>query len=209
MYANKEVETQSGNVAKGSFGPGLSTCGGPAEWPTSKRPLVPGSPQYGDRMEHSAESTSEQELCSDNEQTDMAGLCPLSSGDCRCEGEPCEEEQLAPMGQPSSTSPRSLRPKRKTHLVKPRGPVSTTNVLALLKYQNYRCALTGRELTPKTAALDHIMPVNRGGEHVVENTQVLHKEVNRAKGSLSNREFIKLCREVLGWSDATNRKDSI
>jgi hypothetical protein len=35
-----------------------------------------------------------------------------------------------------------------------------------------------------------------GGEHVIENTQVLHKDVNRAKGSLTSDEFIGLCREV-------------
>ena len=208
MYASKEVESQIANVANGSFGHGQQAPGGPTQWPTSKGPLVPGGPQYGYRMEHSTEPTSEQELCSDHGQADLAGLCSSGSRNC-CEESLCrEEKRMVSVGEQKSTSPRSLRPKRKTHLVKPRGPVSTTNVLALLKYQNYRCALTGRELTPKTAALDHIMPVNRDGEHVVENTQVLHKEVNRAKGSLSNREFIKLCREVLDWSDSTSRKDS-
>lgn len=91
--------------------------------------------------------------------------------------------------------------------MKPCGTVSTNNVLELLKYQNYRCALTGRMLTPNTAALDHIIPVHRGGKHVIVNTQVLHKDVNRAKGSLSNREFIRMCHEVLSWSDLADRKE--
>lgn len=80
--------------------------------------------------------------------------------------------------------------------MKPRGPVSTENVLRLLEFQQYRCALTGRELTPETAALDHIVPLRYDGQHAIENTQVLHKDVNRAKGSLTNLEFIHLCREV-------------
>lgn len=75
--------------------------------------------------------------------------------------------------------------------------MSTTNVLRLLEWQRYRCALTGRPLEPQTASLDHIVPVRCGGQHRIENVQVLHKQVNRAKGTLTNEEFIQLCREVV------------
>ncbi len=78
-----------------------------------------------------------------------------------------------------------------------RGPVRTSHILRLLERQEYRCALTGRRLSPDTAALDHIFPVSRGGAHRIENAQVLDKQVNRAKGTLTNEEFIQLCREVL------------
>ena len=61
--------------------------------------------------------------------------------------------------------------------------------------------LTGRDLTPQTAALDNIVPIRCGGKHVIENVQVLHKNVNRAKGSLTNEEFVALCREVVTWID--------
>ena len=89
------------------------------------------------------------------------------------------------------------------------GPVSIDSVLRLLAHQQYRCALTGRMLTPQDAALDHIVPIRCGGEHIIENTQVLHKDVNRAKGSLTSDEFIGLCREVARWSGLTTpRKDS-
>jgi len=88
--------------------------------------------------------------------------------------------------------------------VKPSGPVSTDNVLKLLDRQQYRCALTDRELTPETAALDHIIPIRCDGEHVIENTQVLHKDVNRAKGSLTNEEFIKMCHEVVDHATYQN-----
>jgi 5-methylcytosine-specific restriction endonuclease McrA len=59
-------------------------------------------------------------------------------------------------------------------------------VLGLVERQRYRCALSGRELTPETTALDHILPVRRGGAHVIENSQLLHKDVNRAKGPLTS-----------------------
>jgi len=89
------------------------------------------------------------------------------------------------------------------------GDVSIENVLRLLEAQQYRCALTGRSLTPQTAAMDHIVPVRFGGPHAIENAQVLHKDVNRAKGSLTNEEFIGMCREVVCWSDCQNtRKES-
>jgi len=78
----------------------------------------------------------------------------------------------------------------------PGSSISMQDILSLIEHQGYRCALSDRELTPETAALDHVMPVSRGGEHQIENAQVLHKEVNRAKGTLTNEEFVQLCCEV-------------
>ena len=79
-------------------------------------------------------------------------------------------------------------------------PVTMARVLDLLESQQFRCALSGRELNPQNAALDHVVPIRCGGQHVIENTQVLHKHVNRAKGSLARAEFIDMCHEVVRWS---------
>jgi hypothetical protein len=87
---------------------------------------------------------------------------------------------------------------------RPRGRVTVANVMQLLEHQEYRCALTGRKLTPDTASLDHIVPVRCGGAHLVENTQVLHKDVNRAKTTMTSEEFIQLCREVVAHIDGTH-----
>jgi hypothetical protein len=78
-------------------------------------------------------------------------------------------------------------------------PISAPGVLELLKRQQYLCALSGRPLTPESAALDHIVPVRVGGQHIIENAQVLDKDVNRAKNALTNAEFLAMCREVVGW----------
>ena len=78
--------------------------------------------------------------------------------------------------------------------------VSPEEVRQLLQRQNYRCALTGRHLTPDCASLDHVVPISRGGEHRIENAQVLHRDVNRAKGTLTNEEFLAICREVVAWT---------
>jgi hypothetical protein len=71
--------------------------------------------------------------------------------------------------------------------------------MALLERQHFRCALSGRALTPATAALDHIVPIRAGGEHIIENVQVLDKDVNRAKNALTSAEFIELCLDVVRW----------
>lgn len=71
----------------------------------------------------------------------------------------------------------------------------------MLRAQQYRCALSGRQLMPDSASLDHIVAISRGGEHRIENAQVLHKDVNRAKGAMGNEEFLALCREVVAWAN--------
>lgn len=79
--------------------------------------------------------------------------------------------------------------------------ICAKDILQMLQDQNFRCALTGRELMPETAALDHIEPISRGGEHVIGNVQILRKEVNRAKHTCTNEEFVEMCREVVKWAE--------
>ena len=75
--------------------------------------------------------------------------------------------------------------------------VSAQHFRDMLKEQGYKCALSDRELKPTNTTLDHTVPLCRGGHHVKSNTQLLDVEVNRAKGSLTDEEFIALCRDVV------------
>jgi 5-methylcytosine-specific restriction endonuclease McrA len=75
----------------------------------------------------------------------------------------------------------------------------------LIERQGYRCALTGIDLEPETAELDHVVPVSDGGNHSITNLQVLHKAVNRMKGAMSNDEFVRWCKMVAGSNDAPRR----
>lgn len=67
------------------------------------------------------------------------------------------------------------------------------------------CALTGRELrfrigrTRKegSASLDRI---DSSKGYIVGNIQIIHKEANFAKQSLSNAELIKLCKDIVDWA---------
>ena len=83
------------------------------------------------------------------------------------------------------------------------GPVCFRSVMELIARHQYRCALTGRALTPADASLDHVIPISRGGPDRIENAQLVHRAVNRAKGALTNEEFVQLCREVVAWSEAS------
>jgi 5-methylcytosine-specific restriction endonuclease McrA len=91
-----------------------------------------------------------------------------------------------------SAGPSGVAPKR----------LRKTDVLATLERQGYRCALTGRQLQPDAANIDHAIPLNRGGLFGVPNVQVLHRQANAAKGSMTQEEFIALCREVVAFADA-------
>ena len=131
--------------------------------------------------------------------TELGGVCTPGSGHRRHNGKPRRDDRLASLGRREGGSAQTVCPQEPAPVVG--APVSTTNVLRLLEQQEYRCALTGRNLTPQTAALDHIVPIRCGGKHVIENAQVLHKDVNRAKGSLTKEQFVALCREVVTWMD--------
>lgn len=86
---------------------------------------------------------------------------------------------------------------RHTPVPRPDQAVSYKDILELLKAQDYRCALSGWPLTPETAALDHVLAISRGGPHARSNLQILHRDVNRAKHTLTNEEFVSLCRAVV------------
>ncbi len=65
---------------------------------------------------------------------------------------------------------------------------------------HFPCALTGRPIEfnkPETYEYDHIQPISRGGDNTLNNLQLLCPEANQAKGSLTDQEFIELCKEVV------------
>jgi 5-methylcytosine-specific restriction endonuclease McrA len=69
-------------------------------------------------------------------------------------------------------------------------------LMAIWLNQKGRCALSGRKLDRK-AHVDHKLPVSRGGSNCLSNLQFLSPEVNQAKSSLTDSEFIQLCMEVV------------
>jgi hypothetical protein len=74
--------------------------------------------------------------------------------------------------------------------------VTAVSLRNLVESQKYRCALTGDELTPKVAQLDHKKPLAKGGTNDIENLQWVTKQVNHAKGTISQDDFVAMCIRV-------------
>jgi 5-methylcytosine-specific restriction endonuclease McrA len=73
---------------------------------------------------------------------------------------------------------------------------SAERIYLLLIRQGKRCALTGDAMTPESVAIDHIVSLADGGSHDMSNLQIINHDVNRAKGTMSNAEFIAMCERV-------------
>jgi 5-methylcytosine-specific restriction endonuclease McrA len=61
--------------------------------------------------------------------------------------------------------------------------------------------LTGIELAPEDANLDHIVPIARGGMHEMGNVQIVHRAINHMKSTLTPDEFLHWCRQVVAYAD--------
>jgi 5-methylcytosine-specific restriction endonuclease McrA len=79
--------------------------------------------------------------------------------------------------------------------------IKAGQLMAMIESQGYRCAYSGRELTPETATVDHRLPISRGGLNGIENLAVVHQDVNTAKASMTVEEFVQVCRDVVAWHD--------
>lgn len=86
---------------------------------------------------------------------------------------------------------------------RPRGKVTNKHLRQLLEYQNYRCALTGVELVPHETQGDHIISYSEGGKNTMDNIQLITSIANKAKGTLSNDDFIQMCCEVAAHANET------
>lgn len=83
---------------------------------------------------------------------------------------------------------------------------SPAELMWLLKEQEFKCALTGMELTPETAQCDHILPRSKGGSDAIGNLQWVLGKVNRMKGKMNNEEFIALCGTI--WRKSASGRPS-
>lgn len=72
----------------------------------------------------------------------------------------------------------------------------------LLEKQNYKCALTGQDISPLRRITHNIKPtasidrIDSSKGYIEGNVQWVHKDINRLKGSLTSQEFINLCQLV-------------
>ena len=212
MHGRNGSRPHSRHVAGDSTSAGRPTADGLPQRADSSRPMVASSPLHGPRLENPAQSPTSPRPASNDTETDMESLCAHGGGNCCQDRVTSDTERLASVGNEPNERRKSLHSQVQATMVEDtplQGPVSVGNVLRLLERQAYRCALTGRRLTPETSSIDHIVPIRCGGEHTIENAQVLHKDVNRAKGSLTSDEFIGMCREVARWADTPSTDEEV
>lgn len=86
-------------------------------------------------------------------------------------------------------------------IVRPEGKITGRKLKQLLEHQDYRCALTGRALTPENCTADHVIPVANGGSNDMANIQLVTNEVNRAKNTMSQRQFVAMCIDVARFNN--------
>lgn len=86
--------------------------------------------------------------------------------------------------------------------------VNPKYLFELLEQQNYKCALSGREIsiefitsakgkTKRTASLDRI---DSSKGYIEGNVQWLHKDVNNIKQDFSQEEFLNLCKQITEYN---------
>lgn len=75
--------------------------------------------------------------------------------------------------------------------------VTAKRLFEMLQSQGFRCAMTGRKLDPDTAEVDHIVPYAMGGKHDIGNVMIVHRDANRAKGTMTLKQFLQLCEDVV------------
>lgn len=66
--------------------------------------------------------------------------------------------------------------------------------------QDGKCALSGRPLDIRTAEVDHILPISRGGTHDLRNLRLVVSEANYAKHGMTDEELLALCRDIIAQS---------
>jgi len=81
--------------------------------------------------------------------------------------------------------------------------ISISDIEKQLIAQNLKCALTGRTLIfgkipigKYTASVDRI---DSSKGYTKDNIQILHKDVNLSKQSMSQEDFITMCKEIAEW----------
>jgi hypothetical protein len=80
--------------------------------------------------------------------------------------------------------------------VKSSSGVSLDSLMGILDLQGYKCALSGEELTPALASIDHKVPRAMDGKNDVNNLHVVLCVVNKAKGTMTVDQFVSMCHAV-------------
>lgn len=68
--------------------------------------------------------------------------------------------------------------------------IAVGQVWSLAKKQKLKCAISGVKLNNRNISVDHIIPFAKDGKNTIENIQLVHVLLNRAKSDLLPDEFL-------------------
>lgn len=74
------------------------------------------------------------------------------------------------------------------------------DIWKIARRQKLKCALTGRKLINSNISPDHIVPLSKGGTTSLENIRLVIKEVNLCRQTLSDIDFIEMCKDVVKFN---------
>ena len=63
--------------------------------------------------------------------------------------------------------------------------------LEMMSFFDWRCAYSGKRLTDKTRSIDHIVPLNSGGDHEIWNCVPMLRNLNSSKNANNMEEWYK------------------
>ena len=77
--------------------------------------------------------------------------------------------------------------------------VTASGIRQKMQEQGWRCALSGVDLSQsaKDTELDHIVPLSKGGAHVLSNVQLVHRIPNAMKRTMTEQVFLQWCRKIV------------
>lgn len=67
----------------------------------------------------------------------------------------------------------------------------------LLEKQDYKCALSGRELRPENTRATHATPLRKDGGHTLENIILVDDDVDLLKKNKSVREAVDIAADII------------
>lgn len=73
----------------------------------------------------------------------------------------------------------------------------TEHFYQLLDSQQYRCPITGRELTPQNTVAEHRQPLRKGGMHELANIILVDQEVSKLKRYMNDDEVVRLAADII------------
>ncbi|WP_061221723.1 HNH endonuclease [Leptospira borgpetersenii] len=71
------------------------------------------------------------------------------------------------------------------------------NFYKLLNQQKGKCYLTGRELYPVDALVEHIVPLRKGGEHEFKNTCLIISPLSKLKRYYTEEEIVHISADII------------